>query len=58
MKLKDVKAIWVFVDEYGDIDTELFYPEENLKLMPYQMEKEGWDRPEDTPKRLIVWNAE
>lgn len=35
MHLEDTKYIWVVEDEYGDIQTEFFYPEseENERLM-------------------------
>lgn len=42
MHLKDIKYIWVVEDEYGDIQTEFFYPEIEENKIPYQLEKYLW----------------
>jgi hypothetical protein len=53
MKISETNGwIWIFVDEYGDICTEFFWPEEEENKIPYQMEKASWSRPNDTPTRV------
>jgi len=40
MKLADIKYIWVLQDQYGDIQTEFFYPEEVEFEVPRSLEKD------------------
>jgi len=47
--------IWVFIDQYGDIETEFFYPEVEEGVMPYPMEKASWERPYSEPTRLKIY---
>ena len=39
MKLNEITHVWVFVDKFGDIDTEFFYPEIEENTIPYEMGK-------------------
>ena len=46
--------IWITFDEYGDLETEFIYPENEIKnKMPYQLEKYLMEHPEKTAKRFI-----
>jgi len=45
--------VWFFVDEYGDVETEFFYLEEEEGEMPYQMEKASWQTT-STPTRAKI----
>ena len=39
-KPDNLKYIWVIRDEYGDICTEFFYPEDSPGQVPYNIEKD------------------
>lgn len=55
--MQKAMVIWVTYDEYGDLEKEFIYPEEEESKMPYQCEKYLMYNKNKTAKRLSCFSA-
>lgn len=39
MKIENINYIWVLIDEFGDVNTEFFFPEIEKRIVPREAVK-------------------
>ena len=54
MRLDDTTHVWVVEDEWGDIDTEFFYPETEENTIPNSLVKALWSIADGKAVRLKI----